>query len=98
MPTPTSCGPTGFPPRLSGHPTEAGAPAWAARIFNDLRAANDGKLSGSFDVFAWREPSEIRFVEAKVGADRIRPSQRSFVETALRFHHIEQFTIIAIPR
>lgn len=37
-----------------------------------------------FDVFAWREPGEVRFDEAKVGRrDSIRPSQRRFVKLAL---------------
>jgi hypothetical protein len=76
----------------------AGAPDWAVRIFDELRAANGGKLSGFFDVFAWREPGEVRFDEAKVGTDRIRPSQRRFLETALRFHRLDQFSIIEIPR
>jgi hypothetical protein len=77
---------------------EAGAPDWAVKAFDDLRAANRGKLSGFFDVFAWREPGEIRFLEAEVGPDRIRATQRKFVETALRFHGPKQFTIIVIDR
>ena len=53
-----------------------------------LRAANGGKLDGFFDVFAWREPGEVRFDEAKVGRrDSIRPSQRRFVKLALDLHH-----------
>jgi hypothetical protein len=90
--------PEWFPAPAFRTPAEAGAPTWAAKIFNDLRAANVGRLSGFFDVFAWREPGEIRFDEAKVGTDQIRPNQRRFVETALRFHRLEQFTIIEIPR
>jgi hypothetical protein len=32
----------------------------------------------------------------KVGKDQIRPTQRRFVEQALRFHRIEDFTIIEV--
>lgn len=74
---------------------EADAPVWAAEAFNRLRAANGGKLSGFFDVFAWRD-SEIRFYEAKVGPDRIRDTQRSFLDRALRFHQPDAFTIIEV--
>jgi hypothetical protein len=62
-----------------------------------LRAANDGKLSGFFDVFAWREPDEVGFLEVKVARDRIQPSQRRFVERALRFHDQSQFMAIEVP-
>jgi hypothetical protein len=58
--------------------------------------ANGGTLGGFFDVFAWREPGEVRFDEAKVGPDRIRDTQRMFVEKALRFRRLEEFTIIEI--
>jgi hypothetical protein len=75
---------------------QAGAPAWAVDIFERVRAANGGTLGGFFDVFAWREPGEIRFDEAKVGPDRIRDTQRRFVENALRLRRIEEFTIIEI--
>ena len=79
--------------------TETGAPRWAVEIFDRLRAANGGKLDGFFDVFAWREPGEVRFDEAKVGrGDSIRDSQRKFVKLALDLHHrLEQFTIIKVP-
>ena len=39
---------------------------------------------GFFDVFAWREPGQVRFYEVKVGPDRIKPTQLRFVELALR--------------
>jgi hypothetical protein len=44
---------------------QTGAPLWAVEIFDRLRAANGGKLDGFFDVFAWREPGEVGFDEAK---------------------------------
>lgn len=75
---------------------EAGAPAWAVQTFERLRAANGGKLGGFFDVFAWREPDEIRFLEIKVARDRIQPTQRRFVERALRFHEPREFMIIEV--
>lgn len=66
-------------------------------IFNRLRTANDGTLGGFFDVFAWREPGEVRFDEVKVGQDRIKPTQIRFVKLALDMHHrLEQFTIIEV--
>ena len=33
----------------------------AVEIFDRLRAANGGTLSGFFDVFAWREPGQVGF-------------------------------------
>jgi hypothetical protein len=38
---------------------EVGAPAWAISVFDRLRAANGGRLSGFFDVFAWRDPGTL---------------------------------------
>ena len=76
---------------------DAGAPPWAIGVFDRLRAVNAGKLGGFFDVFAWRDPGEVRFAEAKVGKDRIRPSQARFLERALQFHRPQAFTIIEIP-
>jgi hypothetical protein len=35
-------------------------------------------------VFAWRKSGEVRFAEVKIGSDRVRKSQREFLETALR--------------
>jgi hypothetical protein len=87
-----------FPAPAFRAPGQAGAPPWAARIFDELRAANGGKLTGFFDVFAWREPGQAGFFEAKVGTDTIRPSQRAFLETALRFRPLDQFTIIEFGR
>jgi hypothetical protein len=77
---------------------EAGAPGWAVWVFEELRVANGGRLSGFFDVFAWRAPGEVRFVEVKVGPHRILPNQRQFLETALRFHRPERFMIVEIAR
>jgi hypothetical protein len=74
-----------------------GAPVWAVEIFERLRAANDGKLGGFFDVFVWREPDEVKFLEVKVARDRIQPTQRRFVERALRFHDQSQFMVIEVP-
>lgn len=79
--------------------TETGAPAWAAGIFNRLRAENGGTLGGFFDVFAWHEPDQVCFVEAKNAGDRVTPSQCRFLATALRFHELGQFKVIkARPR
>jgi hypothetical protein len=77
---------------------QVGAAPWAIEIFDGLRAANGGKLDGFFDVFAWREPGEVRFDEVKVGRDHIRNTQLTFVKLALDLHHRpEQFTIIEVP-
>ena len=90
--------PAWFPAPGFRAPGPAGAPPWAAAVFDELRAANGGKLTGFFDVFAWRDPGEVGFFEAKVGPDSIRPSQRAFLETALRFRSLDQFTIIEFGR
>lgn len=85
-----------FPAPAARTLAETGAPAWAVEAFDRLRAANGGSLGGFFDVFAWREPGEVRFYEAKVGPDRIKPTQLRFAELALRFHRPEQFMIIEV--
>ena len=54
-----------FPAPAARTLAETGAPAWAVEAFDRLRAANGGSLGGFFDVFAWREPGEVRFYEAK---------------------------------
>jgi hypothetical protein len=77
--------------------TQVGAPRWVVEIFDGLRAANGGKLGGFFDVFAWREPDEVRFDEVKVGRDQIGHNQLKFVKLALdRHHRLDQFTIIEV--
>jgi hypothetical protein len=75
---------------------ETGAPMWAVDIFDRLRVANGGTLGGFFDVFAWREPDQVRFCEAKVGPDRIKATQIRFLEVALRFHRPADFMIIEV--
>jgi hypothetical protein len=54
------------------------------------------KLAVVIPVRPLRLPSASRW-RATAAADRIRPSQRRFVEAALRFQHFDQFTIIEIP-
>jgi hypothetical protein len=64
-----------------------------------LRAANGGSLGGFFDVFAWRDPGDVRFDEVKTSGDSSRESQREFVKLALGLgHRLEQFTIIKVPK
>ena len=85
-----------FPAPSARRLADVGAPGWAVQVFECLRAANGGTLSGFFDVFAWRGPGRVGFVEAKVGPDRIKPTQLRFVEIALRFHGLEEFMIVEI--
>ena len=87
-----------FPAPAARRLAEASAPGWATEIFECLRAANGGTLSGFFDVFAWREPGRAAFVEAKVGPDRIKPTQLRFAEIALRFRPLEEFMIVEMAR
>jgi hypothetical protein len=75
---------------------ETGAPIWLVEIFERLLAANSGMLGGFFDVFAWRQPGEVRFDDVKVRPNRIGDSQCRFLETALRYHPVEQFTLIEV--
>jgi hypothetical protein len=87
-----------FPAPAARTLAEIGAPAWAVEIFDRLRTPKGGTLGGFFDVFAWREPGEVRFDEVKVDQDRIKPTQIQFVKLALDLgHHPEQFTIIEVP-
>ena len=81
--------------------TQAGAPRWAAEIFERLLDANPNRrqpFGGFFDVFVWREPGEVRFYEVKVGKeDDINLNQRKFVERALGLdHRLEEFAIIEV--
>jgi len=76
----------------------AGAPHWAADIFDAVKDVNGGRLAGFFDVFAWREPDEVLFCEVKVGRDRIQANQRHFLGNALRFRPLGEFMIIEMPR
>jgi hypothetical protein len=76
----------------------AGAPAWAAEIFDAVKDANGGTLAGFFDVFAWRKPGEVLFCEVKVGPDRIQASQRRFLGNALRLRPLSEFLIIEMPQ
>ena len=76
---------------------ETGAPVWAVEIFERLRVANGGKLGGFFDVFAWRAPGEVKFIEIKTTGDRVQPTQRRFVELALHFQEPKQFMIVEVP-
>ena len=85
-----------FPAPAARRLAEVGAPGWAVEIFDCLRAANGGTLSGFFDVFAWREPGQTAFFEVKVGPDRIKPTQLRFVEIALRFLQLEDFMIVEV--
>jgi hypothetical protein len=75
---------------------ETDASDWAVEVFERLRAANGGSLGGFFDVFAWREPGQVRFCEAKVGPDRIKATQIRFLEVALRSHRSADFVIIEV--
>ena len=86
-----------FPAPAARRLAEVGAPRWAVEVFGRLHAANGGTLSGFFDVFAWREPGRVSFAEAKVGPDRIKPTQLRFTEIALRFRSLEEFMIVEIP-
>ena len=78
--------------------TQAGAPRWAAEIFERLLDANRRSFGGFFDVFVWREPGEVGFYEVKVGKkDDINLNQCKFVERALGLdHHLEEFMIIEV--
>jgi hypothetical protein len=85
-----------FPAPAPRRLAETGAPEWAMEIFDRLRAANGGTLSGFFDVFAWREPGRVGFFEAKVGPDRIKATQLRFAEIALRSRSLDEFMIVEI--
>jgi hypothetical protein len=85
-----------FPAPAAKTLAQTGAPDWAVGAFERLRAANGGTLGGFFDVFAWLEPGQVRFCEAKVGPDRIKTTQIRFLEVALRFHRPADFMIIQV--
>ena len=74
---------------------DAAAPDWAAQVFDELRLAHGG-LSGFFNVFAWRAPGDIQFIEVKMGSDPIQAGKRTFLQMALRYHRPEQFMIVEV--
>jgi hypothetical protein len=79
--------------------SQAGAPRWAAEIFDRLLQKNAHPFAGFFDVFVWRAPGEVRFYEVKVDEDQPNDNQRRFVERALGLHHrLEEFTFIEVPK
>ena len=89
--------PAWFPAPGFRAPGPAGAPPWAAAVFEELRAANGGKLTGFFDVFAWREPGEVGFFEAKSAPTASVPaSARSWRRPCVP--PLDQFTIIEFGR
>lgn len=45
-------------------------------------------------MFAWQEPGQVRFAEAKGPGDSVRQTQRQFLATALQFHDPAQFMVI----
>ena len=51
----------------------------AVEAFERLRAANGGTFSGFFDVFAWREPSEMVFSQLTKGPVRASGGGRQHV-------------------
>lgn len=70
----------------------------------DLGSRNfRGRSSGEWRETRWllrclclAGTGEVRFDEAKVGPDRLRDTQRMFVQKALRFRRLTEFTIIEI--
>jgi hypothetical protein len=85
-----------FPTPAFRSPREASAPDWAARAFERLRQAHGGGLGGFFNVFAWRAPDDIRFIEVEMGSDPVQAAQRAFLQMALRYHRPEQFMIVEV--
>jgi len=57
-------------------------PAHAQRMFDRIVEKNGGRR-GCWDVFAWRGKA-FAFAEAKTGQDRIRESQRAWLDSALQ--------------
>jgi hypothetical protein len=74
-----------FPAPGARRLAEVGAPGWAVDVFECLRTANGGTLSGFFDVFASREPGRAGFFEAKgrAGPDQAHSAQVHRDRTAL---------------
>ena len=65
-----------FPAPAARRLADAGAPEWATEIFDRLRAANGGTLSGFFDVFAWREPGQAGLRgQGRAGPDQADSAQ-----------------------
>jgi hypothetical protein len=64
-------------------PDSCELPSHALERYKRICRANGDKVSGCFDVFAWKGPAYL-FVESKGGKDSIHANQTAWVEAALR--------------
>jgi hypothetical protein len=58
-------------------------PAAAANLYNTIGAANNGRRSGFFDVFAWKG-SDFLFVEYKGPGDSSNKNETAWIAAARR--------------
>jgi len=59
-------------------------PSHAQELYERIRRANGGKISGCFDVFAWNAGKHL-FIESKrESKDSIQITQKAWIEAALR--------------
>jgi hypothetical protein len=59
-------------------------PSHAQKLYDRICKANNGKISGFFDVFAWKGKNYL-FVESKrKSQDSIQATQKAWIEAALR--------------
>jgi hypothetical protein len=64
-------------------PESCKLPSHAQELYDRICRANDGKTSGCFDVFAWKD-GDYLFVESKrKSKDSIQKTQKAWVEAAL---------------
>ena len=63
--------------------TPVALPPAAADLYRAIVAANNGKASGFFDVFAWRE-KEVLFVEYKGPGDGSNKNETTWIAAARR--------------
>jgi len=64
-------------------------------ILEKIKALNNNKLSGFWDVFLWKNNKEFMFIESKgiPSNDKIRNTQVVWLESALKILPIESFLI-----
>lgn len=63
---------------------QASLPTHAQELFNKILSKNDGKISGFFDVFVWKDGgSDYLFVEYKGKGDHPNKNELQWIEAAI---------------
>lgn len=84
-------------PRRSGPSLRLALRRGQRRFLSSFARPMAGGWAASSTSSPGESPTRSGFLEIKVAKDRIRPTQRKFVESALRFCRPDQFLIVEVP-